>query len=212
MLSVSTSNRTRPYHHGALRQALIAEALQVISEGGAASLSLRDLARRLGVSHAAPRRHFSTLDALLAAIAEEGFALLAAAVEDAVATATSPDEQLADAGWAYVRFALDHPHHFRVMFSGRLSSTQPTVPLQTVMSRAYNVLLRTIEAGQAAGQLARGDASEFAAVAWSQVHGLATLLLERQLGPASNADAEAKVRRANRILVAGLGQSAARPS
>jgi AcrR family transcriptional regulator len=206
-LSVSTSvpKRSRPYHHGALRAALIAEALLVIAEHGEAALSLRDLARRLGVSHAAPQRHFPTLDALLAAIAEEGFGLLAATVEVAVPSSASPVDRLADAGWAYVRFALDHPNHFRVMFSGRLSQTQPSPPLQAVMSRAYSVLLGTIEAGQSAGQMADGDATELATAAWAQVHGLASLLIERRLGPPSASAAEPKVRRAIEVLITGIG-------
>src|SRR5712691_4818265 len=102
----------RPYHHGNLRPALVAEAVRVLAEGDAASLSLRELARRLGVSHAAPYRHFADKDALLAAIAQQGFELLAAEVE--AAAAQHPDEparQLADTGWAYVRFALRQPQH-----------------------------------------------------------------------------------------------------
>src|SRR5262252_2831014 len=207
MLSVSTSGTEpgRPNHHGALREALIAEALQVIAEHGEAALSLRDLARRLGVSHAAPQRHFPSLDALQGAIAEEGFGLLAATVADAVDSSASPVDRLADAGWAYVRFALDHPNHFRVMFSGRLSQSQPPPPLQTVMSRAYSVLFGTIEAGQGAGQIADGDATELAIAAWAQVHGLASLLIERQLGPPSTTAAMPKVRRAIAILITGLG-------
>src|SRR5689334_12922453 len=111
MLAVSTSSsgarRGQPYHHGNLRAALLAEAVRVLAEADAATLSLRDLARRLGVSHAAPYRHFADKDALLAAIAQQGFELLTAELE--TAAALHPDEplrQLADTGWAYVRFAL----------------------------------------------------------------------------------------------------------
>jgi AcrR family transcriptional regulator len=206
---VPTSNRGRPYHHGDLRAALIAEALRVLADGGGvAALSLRDLARRLGVSHAAPYRHFPDLDALLAAIAEEGFGRLTAALERAAASRPGPVEQLAEAGWAYVRFALEHPHYFRVMFSGRLADAPASPALRAAGRRAFGVLLRCIAAGQAAGELAGGPADEPAAVAWAQVHGLATLLLDRQLAPDDGADVEARVRRASQILIAGLGQQA----
>ena len=208
---MSTSSATRPYHHGALRQALVAEALRVISEHGEAALSLRDLARRLGVSHAAPYRHFATMDALMAAIAEEGFELLAADVERAVANEANPVEQLGEAGWAYVRFALEHPHHFRVMFNGRLTGGEEFAGLQAAMSRSYAALLRTIEAGQVAGEIAGADVRELATSAWVHVHGLATLLLECQLGASSLADSERIARRAIEILICGLGIHEGRP-
>src|SRR5579859_4246626 len=115
--STHAGRPARPYHYGNLRSALLAEALRALAEGGPASLSLRELARRLGVSHAAPYRHFADKDVLLAAIAQQGFELLAAEVE--AAAAQHPDEslfQLADMGWAYVRFALRQPQHFQVMF------------------------------------------------------------------------------------------------
>jgi AcrR family transcriptional regulator len=189
----------------------MAEALRVLAdEGGAAALSLRDLARRLGVSHAAPARHFPTLDALLAALAEEGFGALAAALERAAAAAgpDGPLAQLGAAGWAYVRFALEHPHHFHLMFGGRLADAHAAPSLQAAGQRAYAVLLRCIEAGQAAGQVVPADPGELATAAWAQVHGLATLLLDRQLPPAGEAAAEALVRRAGQLLIAGLGTKA----
>src|SRR5262245_18079756 len=171
---MSTSSRPRPYHHGRLRAALIAEALRVLAdEGGVEALSLRDLARRLGVSHAAPYRHFPTLDALLAALAEEGFSALAEALERATAGHDGPVAQLGAAGWAYVRFALEHPHHFRLMFGGRLTGAPEAPGPWAAGRRAYAVLLRCIEAGQAAGRLVPADADELATAAWAQVHGLA---------------------------------------
>lgn len=101
-----TSRRT--YHHGDLRQAVLTAALDVIGTEGPAALSLRDLARRAGVSHAAPAHHFKDRTGLLTAIAAQGYDLLAEALADA------PD--LRERGVRYVRFAAAHPAHFQVMF------------------------------------------------------------------------------------------------
>src|SRR6478736_10491603 len=98
----------RTYHHGDLRRAVLTAALDVIRTEGPGALSLRDLARRAGVSHAAPAHHFKDRTGLLTAIAAEGYALFADALADA------PD--LRERGVAYVRFAATHPAHFQVMF------------------------------------------------------------------------------------------------
>jgi AcrR family transcriptional regulator len=210
MLSVSTSNSgvrgaTRPYHHGRLRQALLAEALAVLAEGEPSSLSLRELARRLGVSHAAPYRHFADKDALLAAVAQQGFELLTAELE--AAAAPHPQDalrQLADTGWIYVRFALHHPQHFQVMF-GMSAVTQAAFPdLRAAGLRAFEVLLHVIERGQRAGQVVPGEPYDLATSAWAQVHGLAMLLRERQLAADGDLASEALVRRCIQIHHAGL--------
>jgi AcrR family transcriptional regulator len=103
------AERTRPYHHGDLRRSLLAAALDVIRADGPCGLSLRDLARRAGVSHAAPAHHFRDRTGLLTAIAAEGYELLASALGEAA--------DLGDAGVRYVRFAAEYPAHFQVMFT-----------------------------------------------------------------------------------------------
>lgn len=95
------------YHHGELRPALLRAAAKILEEEGRDAISLRDLARRAGVSHAAPYRHFADRPALLAALAEEGFALLAAELQG---------KPWRDQAAAYVRFALANPERFRLMF------------------------------------------------------------------------------------------------
>lgn len=206
---MSTSTRgagpARPYHHGTLRPALVAEAVRLLAEGDPAALSLREVARRLGVSPAAPYRHFADKDALLAAVAQEGFQLLRGELEGAAAS--HPDEplpQLADIGWAYVRFALLQPQYFQVMF-GRAATPQTRYPELLAAGRsAFGILQRVIEGGQRAGRVAPGDPRELAIAAWAQVHGLATLLLERQLPPEDFAEAEVLVRRCLHIQLVGL--------
>lgn len=212
MLALSTSasggRPARPYHHGNLRPALLAEALRVLAEGEPTSLSLRELARRLDVSHAAPYRHFADKDALLAAIAQQGFELLAGDLEDAAAG--HPDEplrQLADTGWAYVRFALHQPQHFQVMF-GVSAVDQAAFPdLHAAGQRAFDVLLRVIERGQRAGSVVPGEPYELAVSAWAQVHGLAMLLRERQLVATNDLESETLVRRCIQVQLAGLARS-----
>src|SRR5829696_3636865 len=100
------------YHHGALRAAVINAALEVISESGPGAVSLRDLARRAGVSHAAPAHHFGDKAGLLTAVAADGFERLAATLRQAYQTTGS----FLEVGVAYVRFAVTHRAHFEVMF------------------------------------------------------------------------------------------------
>src|SRR5918998_5321656 len=103
---------TRPYHHGDLRQAILTAAVAALAESGPAQLSLRDLARRAGVSHAAPAHHFGDKAGLLTAIAAEGYNLLA----DTLTAAQRRTADFLEVGVAYVRFAVDQRAHFEVMF------------------------------------------------------------------------------------------------
>jgi AcrR family transcriptional regulator len=177
----------------------------LLAEGNPAELSLRELARRLGVSPAAPYRHFADKDALLAAVAQQGFELLAAHLDAAAAVhPDQPPRQLADTGWSYVRFALRQPHYFQVMFERAATPRTRYPELRAAGQSAFDILQRIIEGGQRAGEIQRGEPRELAVAAWSQVHGLATLLLEDQLPLAGEAQCEAMVRRCLDILQAGL--------
>ncbi len=150
------------YHHGDLRRAILDAAIESISAGGSAGLSLRDLARRAGVSHAAPIHHFGDKAGVLTALAAEGYELLATQLE-----AVAGD--FLEAGVAYVRFAVTHKAHFEVMFRpDTYHRDDPRVV--AARTRAGEVL-----AGGArdAGQ----DARLTGVAAWSLVHGFATLWL-----------------------------------
>src|SRR5437879_2813384 len=100
--------KKRPYHHGNLRQALVDAALELIEERGVSALTLREVARRVGVTHAAPQRHFADRAALVAAVAEEGFRGLGAHVAVVRASARTPAQRLRALGVAYVEYALAH--------------------------------------------------------------------------------------------------------
>src|SRR5690242_9953019 len=119
-LSMTTS---RPYHHGDLRRQLIAVGEEVLAERGIAALSLREVARRLGVSHNAPFKHFASREALLAAIAEEGFGDLTARLAGAMAV-DDPRQAMTGRALAYVTFALERPAVFRLMFGGQVDAAQ----------------------------------------------------------------------------------------
>ena len=108
--------RSEPYHHANLRQTLLDAAVTLIGEVGPRAFTLREVARKAGVSHNAPYRHFVSKDELLAEVAAEGFDRLAASMRKSIARATSPSERLQKCGCGYVAFALRWPQHFLVMF------------------------------------------------------------------------------------------------
>jgi AcrR family transcriptional regulator len=178
------SRRRRPrYHHGNLPEALRTAALALINEAGADALTLRGAAKRAGVSQAAPYRHFRNKDALLAAVAEEGFRAMAEAMQRGAGLPRGdPAGRLRALGRAYVEFATRHPAHFRVMF-GRVSIDRAAHPgLREAATEAYGLLIGAIRDCQAVGVIRVGDPEELALCAWSAVHGLSMLAVDGQLG------------------------------
>ena len=173
----------KPYHHGDLRNALIAAGLKVLSTRGAANLNLREVARVAGVTHTAPYRHFADKEALVAAIAEDGFHKLNEIVNAVMARSNqTPSERIVALGQGYVSFALQRPDHFRVMFaSTRDEAIRPE--LYALAKCGFLALISCIVEGQADDQFAPGDPTEFAKTLWSTMHGLAILLMDRQFPP-----------------------------
>jgi AcrR family transcriptional regulator len=149
------------YHHGDLRSALLRAAAQILEKEGPGSLSLREAARRAGVSHAAPYRHFPDRDRLLADLAAEGFELLNAELRE---------RSEGDMGVGYLEFALAHPQRFRLMFGGLLRFDDYP-ELRAAGEGRYKDLQEVF------GSLG-GDAPLAAAAAWALVHGLASLILD----------------------------------
>jgi AcrR family transcriptional regulator len=160
------SAREAAYHHGDLRRALVEEAVRAIAEAGVGVLSLRDVARRAGVSHAAPAHHFGDKAGLLAAVAAEGFRLLADEMR-------AVDQKAGDAlaiGKAYVTFAIHRSAYFEVMFRPELQqSSDPELmeARQLVCDQFFHSALRL--------KGSRESAALLGAVLWSLVHGVAVL-------------------------------------
>jgi AcrR family transcriptional regulator len=178
-MSTSTRGTNAPFHHGDLRHALIEATTAMVERSGPAAVSLREAARIAGVSHNAPYRHFPTREALLAAVAANGFDRLRAALEDAAAT--SADRLLA-LGQAYVRFAAANPGLFRLMFGGEIGKDAHP-DLQASAQRAFTVLRDAAAGGGASAP------REAAIGAWALVHGLAHLAVDGQLADDLQEDA-----------------------
>ena len=185
------SKDARPYHHGDLPRVLLDAAVQAIAEVGPAAVSLRELARRAGVSHAAPAYHFGDKAGLLTAVATDGFRRLAATLRDTYQATGS----FLEVGVAYVGFAVTHRAHFEVMFRPELYRTDDP-DLVRARDGARSLLYPPAAAATSPG----GDEVRAAVAAWSLAHGLATLWLNRNLPPQLGDDPEQIAREVARYL------------
>jgi AcrR family transcriptional regulator len=175
-----TSKKT--YHHGDLRQALIDTAIALIAEQGIKNWSLREVARRIGVSHTAPYRHFVDRDALLAAVGEKGFQELCEHLQETLAKIPNkPDERLQAIGIAYVQYAIAHPCEYEVMFRYSPKDENQYPALTEAGAKAFALLVDAIALGQEASVFRQENPRELALVAWSLVHGLSMLAIDGQL-------------------------------
>jgi AcrR family transcriptional regulator len=169
---MSASSRPQ-YHHGDLRTVILAATARLVADRGADGVSLRELARDAGVSHAAPAHHFTDRRGLFTALAAEGFWLLAEALKAARGDFT-------DAALAYVRFAIDHPGHFAVMWDRSLVDTDD-IDLTAAQAAAGAELSQGVSTLQ--DPRARSDPAGAELAAWSLVHGFAMLWLNHAVPP-----------------------------
>jgi AcrR family transcriptional regulator len=177
----------KAYHHGHLQEALLDAAIQLIAEIGANGFTLREVARRAGVSHNAPYRHFADREELLASVALQGFRELNQAMQDAAARQSTPLDRLKHAGIAYVEFALRRPEHFTVMFDAALPQAKaPASPKDDEV--AFATLVAFVKASQESGDLPAGDTLQLALLAWTMVHGVAKLATAQRLPFKSKAE------------------------
>jgi AcrR family transcriptional regulator len=167
-------DKGRTYHHGKLKETLLDAAAALVGEAGPQGFTLREVARRVGVSHNAPYRHFKDKDELLAAVAAQGFARLTAAMKKSSAKGKTALDRLRLCGRGYIEFAMRWPEHFLVMFD--LPSRAEEYPeCASAGEEAFRVLLQCVADAQADDRLPAGDARPLALVAWSMVHGIAKL-------------------------------------
>ncbi|HWD44915.1 MAG TPA: TetR/AcrR family transcriptional regulator [Actinomycetota bacterium] len=190
--AAGAGDAARRYHHGDLRRVLLEAAVEAIDEAGPAALSLRDLARRAGVSHAAPAHHFGDKAGLLTAVAADGFRRLAATLGDAYRATGS----FLEVGVAYARFAVAHRAHFEVMFRPELYRADDPELVQARDAARSLLYPPAAEAADGSG----GDDLRAAVAAWSLVHGLVTLWLNGNLPPQLGDDPGQLVRDVARYL------------
>ena len=172
---------TRPYHHGSLRPALLEAAEQALDRGGVQALSLRELAREIGVSHAAPRRHFADKQALLDALAEEGFERLGQEMSAALEKAGPHFEpRLKALAHTYVRFATDRAALLELMYAGK--HRPGAERLREAADRAFAAPLQLVTEAQAAGEIAADDVYRSGAVTIAAFQGIASMANNGMLG------------------------------
>ena len=194
------------YHHGNLSNALLEAAEQLLVKRGVAALSLREVAKLAGVSHAAPYRHFKSKAALLQAMAESGFERLRAVIRMAADSMPhDPEQQLAAAGVAYVHIAVRSPELLQLMFSTGLEQPEGKAPGSVVMVES---LVDIIKTGIEAGVFRNRDPRELALVAWTSMHGLAMLLAAREItiNEADDAALEELVRSVAQHVIYGISR------
>jgi AcrR family transcriptional regulator len=174
-------NPSKRYHHGDLRRALLDATLALAADRGAGGVTLREAARVARVSQTAPYRHFADKQAMLAAAAEEGFRLLSRTIREALSEPeTDARAQVLAFGATYVRFALEHPSHFRLMYGHGSPPKSATPELQHAARDVYELCSRTI--GRFLSARPSDQAvKEMVFRLWALAHGVAALALERQL-------------------------------
>jgi AcrR family transcriptional regulator len=164
---------TKPYHHGNLRDSLLDAADALLAQNGAQALTLREVAKGAGVSHAAPYHHFASREHLLAAVAARAFTGLAAAMAAAdAASERGQAERLVDICEVYVEFARARPAQFRLMFGPLLAQKSRYPDFKQAAEAAFNVLLTAATTFDAA------HGPELALTGWSLAHGLANLAVD----------------------------------
>ncbi|ATU72454.1 transcriptional regulator [Gluconacetobacter sp. SXCC-1] len=176
-----SETKNRPYHHGDLRRALIGTALDMLATDQNWTFTLREVARRTGVSHAAPYKHFRDREMLLRELARIGFVRLGESMTEAMSLGlASTRARFTAAAQACIRFACQNPGLYRLMFSSDADKTIDP-QLHDAAMDTFGILLRLLRDGQQDGSFRPVAVSALAAASWAQVHGLAMLAISNQL-------------------------------
>jgi AcrR family transcriptional regulator len=195
MTKVKAAVRHRPYHHGDLHRAILSAALKVLRETESTEFSLREIARRAGVSHNAPYKHFAEKGELLAAISAAGFDVMAKRMTDATAGLSDPRARLSAMARDYVRYGVENPVLYRLMFGGyRAGSDDGRPPIERAAAEKTRALLADAIIDGALGRpipkTLRNERKIAGAILvfWSHMHGLTLLLVDRHVGPSGKID------------------------
>lgn len=203
----------KPYHHGDLRRVLIDAAMQLVGEGGPEAVSVREAARRAGVSPGAPFRHFPSRDALMNAVAEEAQRRFRAEIEAALAEATSGDPlgRFRCLGIAYLRWAMKNPTHFEIISSRRFFDHDRSAGVSSDNAELIGLTERTLAEAFSAGQLATGDLKQVQIAGRALVYGFARMHIDGHLPRWGVGDAEVEQMAADIVdlFIAGIAGRAA---
>lgn len=209
----AVESRKGSYHHGNLRPAVIERAMLLLEEHGAAGLSLRLVARQLGVSQQAPYHHFADKNALLAALAAEGFRELGENVRRSPLEGRSLERRVGGLCVGLVRFARERPELFHLMFGGRIARAGDYPELVDAASASYRMLVCRVRETLDAFEITQFDVDHAAMAIWALGHGLASFILNERIAPEVAAivgdDGRVLVRHVAAILAAGFASALA---
>ena len=179
------------YHHGDVRNVLLQQAEKILIEEGPTGLSLRRLARMTGVSEAAPYRHFDGKDGILAAVAINAFERFAEQLEDVAGSSDNHEERIMALGAAYVRFAVENPQHFRLIFGRERPPLDQYPELRDAADNAFDILQRAVTSVDRKAEMTLTEAATAynrALAAWSRAHGIAMLVIDGMIVPPVDQD------------------------
>jgi AcrR family transcriptional regulator len=172
----------KKYHHGDLKNALTQAGVEILSKEGVEGLSLRKVAKRVGVSHNAPYSHFPDKQSLIAAISTEGFKQLYDVLDAAVSSyPNDPRRQLEEGAWSYVQFAISNMDTFKIMFSDVLEKEKDYPAFVDISYKTFGRVVDIVRACQDYGILRAAPPEMMAVSVWGQVHGITSLMLEGQI-------------------------------
>lgn len=189
------------YHHKDLRNALVDEAIALLAQAGSGNVTLRELSRRLGVTHTAAYAHFADKRALLEAVAEAGFARLADTLATTRAMNPNPADALGRMGLAYIRFARESANWYRLMFADSELVSDPECEMSAEGERAFAELVAVVAA---LGPPPGVDIRDLAVAVWAQVHGIAMLEIDARIDIKTMKSAEDVLHLATRLFVRGI--------
>ncbi|MEA4811597.1 MAG: TetR/AcrR family transcriptional regulator [Anaerolineaceae bacterium] len=199
--------RKKTYHHGDLKNALVTAGEEILNEGSVEALSLRQVAKRAGVSHSAPYAHFADREALFAAISAVGFEALYTRLNETLqAFQGDPAKALVEIALTYINFALERPMRFQLMFSGIVKDENKYPDLVIATHRTFALIENQAIAAQDIGLLRKGESDILALSLWSLVHGFVCLYMEGQISTGILNKGEVK-----KIVVALLSQVTLKP-